>query len=72
MAEKIIYTHAPLPATLLVNGESRQETLRHYKLAFQLAGYESRVYFGLGDMACVAWQDLDSFRGCADLGSIKE
>ena len=33
------------PISLLINSESRAETLRHYRLAFASLGSESRVYF---------------------------
>ncbi len=71
--ENVIHTHTPLPWTLLVNHESRCETLKHYKLMFQLDGFESRVYFRPGaDVPCLAWFNLRDFKGCADLASAKE
>ncbi len=70
--EKIIHTKAQLPCTLLVNGESRYETLKHYKAAFQLPGYENRIYFRQGDIPCVESHQLADFSGCRDLAEAEE
>lgn len=69
----IIHTPAQLPSTLFVNRESRHETLRHYRLAFQLPGYESRIYFHPGmDIPCLARHNLSNFQGCVDLAEVDE
>ncbi len=70
--QDIIHTHAPLPLTLLVNRESRHETLRHYKLAFHLPGHESRIYFRHGDIPCLEHHNLKHFHACPDMAGVRE
>ncbi len=72
--EKIIHTRTPLPSTFFINRESRRESLNHYKLAFQVPGRESRVYFRQGaDIPCLKRDMVGSvFRDCVDLSSVEE
>ncbi len=42
------YTHTQVPSSFFVDYESRDETLRHYKLAFKLPLGRSQVYFRFG------------------------
>ncbi len=71
--QEVIYTHAQLPSTFSINHESREETLRHYKLAFQLPDHESQIYFRQGsDIPCVLRDNLKDFKGCADFAEVEE
>ncbi len=71
--QEVVHTHTPLPSTFLINCESRHETLKHYKLAFQVYGYESRIYFRHGaDIPCLWWYDVTKYEGCVDLAEAKE
>ncbi len=69
----IIHTHAKLPPTFFVDRESRYETLKFYKLVFQLPGRESRIYFRRGaDLPCLNWHDLWNFKDCPEMAEIEE
>ncbi len=69
--KNIMHTHARLPWTFFLNSESRYVSLKYYKLAFQLAGYENRVYLGQGDIPCILQCDLETFGG-TELSQVKE
>ncbi len=69
---KIIFTRSKLPSTLLVNHESRHETLKYYKLMFHLPDHETRIYFRQGvDIPCFHIWDITKFQGCLDLAQVE-
>ncbi len=71
--KEIVHTHAQLPSTFLVDRESRYETLKHYKLAFQLPDQESRIYFRQGaDIPCINWHNLETFKDCPEMAEAEE
>src|SRR3569833_2083553 len=66
-------SRAAPPTTLFVSRESRRETLRHYRLAFDLPGGTTQVYFNFDlDRLCfnrhvdlwraLRWEDLTELR----------
>ncbi len=70
--KRIIHTKAQLPSTFFVHRESRYETLKYYKLAFQLPGQESRIYFRQGDIPCLFQSHLHNFTACTELDQVEE
>ncbi len=71
--DQIVHTHTQLPSTFFVNYESRYETLKYYKLAFQSDNLESRIYFRHGnDIPCIPGYNLTRYTDCADFAEAKE
>ncbi len=67
------YTPTQLPSTFFINSESRRETLRYYKLVFQIRKGESRIYFHQDvDIPCIMSWELGKFPNCVDLAETKE